>query len=128
MTCGSLQSNHCRATAVAAAQLGLNSHLLLRSESNAEDVVNNGNMFLSRMCDANIYLVPKRETYEPGLRLRQEALAKELLDKHGEKSYVMPVGGSNSLELFGNLNAAQELMDRGVHERFDDVVVVCGSG
>lgn len=30
VTCGSIQSNHARATAVAAAQLGLKPHLLLR--------------------------------------------------------------------------------------------------
>ena len=30
ITCGSIQSNHCRATAVAAAELGFKSHLFLR--------------------------------------------------------------------------------------------------
>ena len=32
ITAGSLQSNHCRATAIAAAQLGLKTHLFLRTD------------------------------------------------------------------------------------------------
>ena len=31
ITCGSFQSNHCRATSIACAQLGLQCHLYLRS-------------------------------------------------------------------------------------------------
>ena len=93
-----MQSNHCQATAVTAAEIGLNSRLRLQNESNPENVLNDGNIFLARMFNAKIYLVPKQEAYEPGLRQRQEAFAKESLYKHEEKSYVMPVGGSNSLE------------------------------
>jgi 1-aminocyclopropane-1-carboxylate deaminase/D-cysteine desulfhydrase-like pyridoxal-dependent ACC family enzyme len=33
ITCGGLQSNHCRTTAVAAASLGVDCHLLLRSDT-----------------------------------------------------------------------------------------------
>ena len=33
ITCGGIQSNHCRATAVAARQLGLKPHLVLRSDT-----------------------------------------------------------------------------------------------
>ena len=32
ITCGGIQSNHCRAVAVATRQLGLKPHLVLRSE------------------------------------------------------------------------------------------------
>lgn len=32
ITCGGIQSNHCRATAVAAAQCGLKCHLILRTD------------------------------------------------------------------------------------------------
>ena len=32
ITCGGVQSNHCRAVAVACAQLGLKAHLLLRTD------------------------------------------------------------------------------------------------
>ena len=37
ITCGGLQSNHCRAVAVACAQLGLKAHLLLRSDLEVGD-------------------------------------------------------------------------------------------
>lgn len=33
ITCGGIQSNHCRATTVAAAQIGLKTHLVLRTET-----------------------------------------------------------------------------------------------
>ena len=36
ITCGGEQSNHCRATAIAAAELGLRSYLLLRTENPKE--------------------------------------------------------------------------------------------
>lgn len=127
ITCGGLQSNHCRATAVIAAQLGVKSHLLLRYDSN-EIESSNGNLFLARMCDANIYLVPKRAKFETELKCRQESLAEEIFKQTTQKSYAMPVGGSDSLGLFGYLNAWQELLEQGVQEKFDDVVVVCGSG
>ena len=35
LTCGGISSNHCRATAVAARQLGLKSYLFLRSSEQA---------------------------------------------------------------------------------------------
>jgi len=35
LTCGGIQSNHCRSTAVAARQLGLNSYLFLRNPQQA---------------------------------------------------------------------------------------------
>lgn len=127
ITCGGVQSNHCRATAVAASHLGVQSHLLLRSESN-EIGSSLGNLFLSQMCDANVYLVPKRAKYDTELKPRQEALANEIFQRTGQKTYAMPVGGSNSLGLFGYLNAWQELMEQHIQKEFDDIVVVCGSG
>lgn len=55
ITCGGLQSNHCRATAFVGAQLGLNVHLLLRGEppSNAE-----GNLFLDYLAGAKVSCYP----------------------------------------------------------------------
>ena len=39
ITVGGVQSNHCRATAVAARQLGLTPHLILRSENEVSQLV-----------------------------------------------------------------------------------------
>ena len=38
ITCGGIQSNHSRATAVAAAQLGLKAHLVLRTQTHTVSV------------------------------------------------------------------------------------------
>ncbi len=49
ITCGGVQSNHCRATASLAASNGLKAHLLLKGEP-SESV---GNSFLNHMFGAN---------------------------------------------------------------------------
>ena len=49
ITCGGVQSNHCRATAVVASQLGLKCHLLLRGR---RPPVLNGNLLLDEILDA----------------------------------------------------------------------------
>ncbi|XP_077972381.1 uncharacterized protein LOC144411634 [Styela clava] len=128
ITCGALQSNHCRATAVAASQLGLETHLLLRSEEDVDAIKSSGNLFLSQMCNANVYLVPKRAKYETELKPRQEALAEAILKKTGKPAYPICVGGSDSVGLHGYLNAWNELLDQKVQDNFDDVIVTCGSG
>ena len=63
ITIGGLQSNHCRATAVAAQQLGLTPVLILRTELSAEDITLEGNLLLSRMAGAKIYTVKPEDYY-----------------------------------------------------------------
>ena len=62
-----MQSNHCRATAIAAAKLGLKSHLILRgSEPNEAD----GNLLIDKLVNSTIsYKTPDEyqkmdETYK----------------------------------------------------------------
>ena len=42
--------------------------------------------------------------------------------------YIIPVGGSNAVGSWGYIEAFQELMDDGVLEKFDDIVVAVGAG
>ena len=51
ITCGGLQSNHCRATAFAGAQLGLDVHLVLRGDAPADS---DGNLLLDYLAGARI--------------------------------------------------------------------------
>ena len=51
ITSGGLQSNHCRATALFAAQLGLQCHLILRG---SEAKTANGNLLLNQLLGAKI--------------------------------------------------------------------------
>ena len=47
ITCGGVQSNHCRTTAVAAKEVGLHCHLFLRTDTTNKDVIENpGNLLL----------------------------------------------------------------------------------
>ena len=46
----------------------------------------------------------------------------------GGNPYIIPVGGSNSVGVWGYIEAFQELVHQGVLENFDDIVVTTGSG
>src|SRR5262245_4357755 len=54
VTCGGEQSNHARATAMAAAQLGLRSVLVLRTETPEKPPATTGNILLDRLVGAEI--------------------------------------------------------------------------
>ena len=65
ITCGGLQSNHARATALTCAQLGLRSILLLRvadpERARAEPLALEGNVLLDRLAGAEIRFVSPAE-------------------------------------------------------------------
>ncbi|KAK3094941.1 hypothetical protein FSP39_008127, partial [Pinctada imbricata] len=129
ITCGGIQSNHCRATAVAARQLGLQPHLLLRTDLKDPDSVGcEGNLLLNRLCGAQMYIVPKFSPYEEELKPRMERLAASLKSESGEEACLIPVGGSNEIGLFGYITVFQEMLSQGIQEHFSDIVFACGSG
>jgi D-cysteine desulfhydrase len=122
LTTGGLQSNHCRATAVAARQLGLDPILLLRGELPA---VPEANLLLDRLLGAELHTC----TPEVYRHHRNERLA-ELADRvraRGGRPYVVPEGGSNGLGSLGYVEAARELLDQQAPD-FDGVFVAVGSG
>jgi 1-aminocyclopropane-1-carboxylate deaminase/D-cysteine desulfhydrase-like pyridoxal-dependent ACC family enzyme len=55
LTCGGLQSNHCRATALLGARLGLGVELVLRGEPQG---IPDGNLFLDRLAGAAVHTYP----------------------------------------------------------------------
>lgn len=132
ITCGGLQSNHARATAILARQLGLRAVLLLRSAAvRPVPRLDSGNAFLDALTGAEIrHITP--EQYRERTALMHE-LACEL-QRHGERPYVIPEGGSNGLGALGYVDAMAEIraqMDAGAADapaRFDAVVHACGSG
>lgn len=103
ITCGGFQSNHARATALVAAQLGLKSVLVLFGD---EAPQNAGNLFLDKLCGAEIRFVPSNE-YENVDRI-MEHLSEELKSK-GRNPYIIPEGGSNPLGVWGYIKAAFEM-------------------
>tara|TARA_R110002110_G_scaffold157570_1_gene354566 strand:+ start:123637 stop:124653 length:1017 start_codon:yes stop_codon:yes gene_type:complete len=104
ITCGGLQSNHCRATAFAGAQLGLSVHLLLRGD---EPAASEGNFLLDQLAGATINCYPKRQYVSelPDLFAHWQAHYAGL----GRKALAIPTGGSDGLGVWGYIAACEEL-------------------
>lgn len=133
VTIGGIQSNHCRATAVAARYLNLDCYLILRTSKvyADKDPGLTGNLLVGRLVGAHIDLVSKEEYANVGAVALTDILKEKLL-REGRRPYVIPVGGSNSLGTWGYIKAIQELeqqlQDSKSESGFDDIVVACGSG
>ena len=122
VTAGDVQSNHARATAVVAARLGLRSLVVLEGAADQTEW-SRGNAFLDRFVGAEIDWQPSEGTLAPRL-----ADAAERLRRQG-RPYVIPVGGSSELGVWGYIEAAAEAKQQcdamGLH--IDRVVCVTGS-
>jgi D-cysteine desulfhydrase len=132
ITCGGLQSNHARATALACACLGLGCVLLLRVEDPARTPLpREGNVLLDRLAGADVRLV-SREQYAARTSV-MEGVAEELRAQ-GRRPYVVPEGGSNGLGSLGYVACMAEVREQmhagqaGGQAPFDVVVHACGSG
>lgn len=125
ITCGGIQSNHCRATAAAGAKLGLETILLLRSDTPQPP---QGNHLLGLLLGAKIVWVSSEE-YAKERRQRMGAIAKELEEK-GHKGYILPEGASNAIGTFGYFHAFEEILaqEKELGIRFDTIVCPVGSG
>ncbi|MDB4968287.1 MAG: pyridoxal phosphate-dependent enzyme D-cysteine desulfhydrase family [Myxococcales bacterium] len=108
ITCGGEQSNHCRATAVAAAELGLRSYLLLRTDNPKEPPASEANILLDRLVGAEVRWV-SRDEYKRRATLFVEIQGQLLAQRR--KAYVIPEGGSNALGAWGYIGCVQELKE-----------------
>jgi D-cysteine desulfhydrase len=134
VTCGGIQSNHARATAVVCAQLGLGSVLMLRETglSDAPDegvarrdagVALTGNLLLDELVGADARLITA-DAYRRRMEVMEAAA--EGLRAAGRHPYVVPEGGSNGCGALGYVQAMAEVAAQS--EPFDVVFVACGSG
>lgn len=105
ITCGATQSNHCRATALAAAKLGLRCTLLLRSPDGAPPPNPAGNHLLDLLAGAEIRFVTPDEYRE-----RDTMMARVAAEESG--GYVIPEGASDALGMWGFVAAMRELDDQ----------------
>lgn len=125
ITCGGVQSNHCRATSLAAARLGYKCILLLRGER-PEDL--DGNLLLDRLAGAEVRFVSKQE-YTARLPELLQGLADEVSQKGG-KPYLIAEGGSDPVGAQGYVDALSELKTQceeyGVEPK--RIVIATGSG
>lgn len=128
ITAGSVQSNHARATAVLAKELGMHPHVFLRTKDTAPEAFGfDGNVLLNRLVGASIYLI-KPQPYITGLLPKMKTLAEKLSREEAQTPYIIGIGGSNSLGMWGYIECFRELMQQNVHNDFSDVVVPIGSG
>lgn len=123
ITCGALQSNHCRATAACAAKLGLKTEFVLVDNEKNPPM---GNYFLDLVLGANIHLISREQYKNVGEIMRN--LKTELAAK-GQKAYIIPTGASNAIGMFGYIEAVKEIKEQekelGVH--FDAIIDTVGS-
>jgi D-cysteine desulfhydrase len=106
LTCGGAQSNHCRATALAATQVGLRARLLLRTADPSRPPCTEGNILLDRLAGAEIVWISPDE-----YRRRAEIFFREaaIVAAAARKPYVIPEGGSNALGAWGYVRAMEEM-------------------
>lgn len=125
ITCGSVQSNHCRLTLAAAAKEGLNCRLVLEERvPNSFNPNENGNNFLFNLLGVeDITVVPGG--YD--LISEMQKIANQLQNE-GRKPYIIPVGGSNEIGSLGYVAGAQELQQQLFREETDVDYIVCPSG
>jgi D-cysteine desulfhydrase len=128
LTCGGVQSNHARATALLAAELGMRSLLLLRATNPAAPQPVTGNLMLDKMAGAAVRFITPAEYADRQASMQQAARE---LEAGGERPYVIPEGGSNGLGSLGYVEAMREVraqIDAGGLRAFDAIAHACGSG
>ncbi|MGF1511078.1 MAG: 1-aminocyclopropane-1-carboxylate deaminase/D-cysteine desulfhydrase [Myxococcota bacterium] len=120
ITCGGVNSNHARATAVAAARVGLKAHLVLRGEDRRPAF---GNLLLSRFVGATSQFITPSEWEEVDSIMAS-------VGQGLQNPYVIPEGGSNALGCLGYARALQEILHdaQSVGIRVARVVHAVGSG
>ncbi len=123
LTCGAVQSNHARATAIACARVGLRCRLLLRG---TPDAPLEGNYLLDRWVGAEVRFLSMEEWRNLDPLLEGEC---DRIRSAGGRPYVIPEGGSNAVGSLGYVRAVEEIAawskETGVG--FDAIVHACGS-
>lgn len=106
ITCGGVQSNHCRATAAVAAQLGLACHLVVNGTKPERPA---GNAALVAMYGANMTYVATREERAPTMSRVATAHAAT-----GRKPLIVPLGASTPLGAMAIARGVGEMVAQGV--------------
>lgn len=126
ITCGAVQSNHCRLTLAWAVKEGLDCHLVLEERvPGSYNPQSSGNNFLFQMLGvSSVTIVPGGS---PMLQEMQKLADK--LAAAGRKPYIIPGGASNSIGALGYVQCAQELQQQMFEQgcNFNHVIVPSGS-
>lgn len=125
ITCGAIQSNHCRLTLAAAAREGLQCRLVLqeRVRGSYSPRATGNNLLFHLMAVEKIRVVPN-DADMPA------EMAKELADlqRNGRRGYIIPLGGSNELGSLGYFCCAREILEQTAAADIDFDFLVCPTG
>ena len=128
ITCGGEQSNHCRATALAAAKAGLHAHVILRGSQNSakEGPAPDGNLLVDYLAGARVSLYPLKEYVSRLPELFDEWVT--YYRDQGRKALCIPTGGSDGLGIWGYIAGGEELIGDCHKAGFVPEHIVCATG
>jgi len=121
-TCGGIQSNHSRATAVAAASMGIKSRLYLWGK---EPKNFTGNILINKVVNADLKYITRREYGFVDQIMHKDAVK---LEKKGKRVIIIPEGGSTSLGIWGYIHFINELKKQTDLRKTKGILLAAGSG
>jgi D-cysteine desulfhydrase len=125
ITCGAVQSNHCRLTLAAAVKEGLKCRLVLEERvPGSYRLEAGGNNFLFHLLGVEKIAVVAGGS---DMMAAMQQVADEVAGE-GRKAYVIPGGGSTPLGATGYVACAQEIQDQTFDLGINIDHVVCASG
>jgi D-cysteine desulfhydrase len=125
ITCGAVQSNHCRLTLAAAVKEGLKCRLVLEERvPGSYKPEASGNNFLFRLLGVEELVVVPAGT---DMTAAMAEVARKVEPSDG-KAYIIPGGGSNEIGALGYVACAQEIQEQMFDLGVDFDHVVCASG
>ena len=125
ITCGAVQSNHCRLTLAAAVKEGLKCRLVLEERvPGSYNPESAGNNFLFRLMGVEkIKVVPGGSD----MMAAMQAVADEVAGED-RKAYVIPGGGSNPVGATGYVACAEEILFQTFDLEINIDGIICASG
>ena len=125
ITCGAIQSNHCRLTLAAAIRENCECHLVLEERiPNTFDQEASGNNFLFQLLGATSTTLAKKGE-------NTQAIMKKMADeltKQGKTPYIIPGGGSNEIGSLGYVNCFYEIKNQIKTLAINPSTIICTSG
>lgn len=125
ITCGAVQSNHCRLTLAAAVKEGMKCRLVLEERvAGSYNPDASGNNFLFRLLG-----VEKIKVVPVGSDMMEEMqqVANAVTDE-GRKAYIIPGGGSTPIGATGYVACAEEILSQAFEKGLNIDRIVCASG
>ncbi len=121
-TSGGDQSNHARATCIAANTLGIKSKLFLWGK---DKKIAEANLFFDKLTNAEIEFFTKAEYSNVSAIMEKQKIKYQ---KKGKKVFVIPSGGSSTLGIWGYINFMKELAQQTNIKKLKGIVVAAGTG